>query len=460
MFAGSIAVATWGSFAAHGTHHPVTAANIFIITVLVNGAFGGLLQGLVAALTVSVIYDFFIRFPVYERGFDAIDDFVPIIALTLTAFISGAVSGKLRSQAASAERSHARLGKLLGFSSRLQLAITIEEIAKELVNAISDPATLHHCLDCLRVDHGFRDPARWDAAVAEQLKARGIRDDDFDHLPSAELVQAIDERAIISLTAMAIERCELLEEQAVAEAAIRSEKLKSALLTSVSHDLRTPLAAIAASASNLDRLGDALDAQGRRQALDTIQQQCDRLVGFTTKLMSLGRLEGGLSHDELEVVDLEEAIGSAIAAARPGAPGREIQRRIDTGIFFTRASPILLEQVLFNLLENALRYSPADRPVTLSLHREGDRAIIAVRDEGPGIAPEERSRIFQRFYRGASAAGRPGHGLGLSIVRAFADAMGGDIQLLSPTMNGRGTEMRILLPCLDLAVPPMEAVLG
>jgi len=458
VLVGSIAVATFLSVAAHSSHHPVTAANVFIVIVLINGSVGGLTQGLASAVIVSVIYDFFIRYPVYERGFDAIDDFLPIVALTITAFVSGAVSGQLRSQVASAERARTRLGKLLGFSSRLQLAVNIEEIAHELVGAVSDRATLHHCLDSLRVEHAFRDIERWERAIDEQLRTSRTDEDELE--TAADIVQAMDERAIISLTAMAIERCELLEEQAAAEAAIRSERLKSALLSSLSHDLRTPLAAISASASNLDRLGATLDEDGRRLAIDTIQQQCDRLVNFTTQLMSLGRLEGGLSRDELEVVDLEEAIGGAIAAVRPGARGRQIIRQIDPGHFFTRASPILLQQVLCNLLDNALRYSPDDLPVTLTLTREGHRAVIAVRDEGPGIAPGERSRIFERFYRGASATGRAGHGLGLSIVRAFADAIGGDIQLLSPAANGHGTEMRIILPCIDIAIEELEVVHG
>ena len=451
LLALSVALATAISIAAHETHHPVTGANVFIVAVLVNGAVFGLGQGLATAVVVSVIYDFFIRFPVYERGVNVIDDLLPIFALTTTALVSGLVSGQLRSRVASTERARAELSQLLDYSRELHRAVNLEEIARNLV-AAADPRLLEASLAALRREHAFRDRARWEEAVAEAMRERRPSDE----AKSPKLATKLDQRAIVGLTIMAIDRCELLEETAAAEAAIRSDKLKSALLSSLSHDLRTPLAAITTSASNLAQLGSSLGEEERERMIATIQQQCKRLNDFTTKLMSLGRLEGGLSDADMDLVDLEEAIDSALAAVRPAAQDRVIERRIEAESVFTKASPLLLEQALTNLIENALRYSAADRPVTVSLRREGACAAIAIADEGPGIPTNDLPRVFERFYRGANAVGRPGHGLGLSIVKAFTDAMGGTIELRNPAAGEGGTEVTVRLPALDLVIDSEE----
>lgn len=457
LFVLTIALGTAVSLAANETNHPVTAANAFIIAVLINGSVGGLRLGMAAAFLVSVIYIVFIRFPVYALGFDAIDSMVPVLALTITALVSGAVSGQLRSRIASTERARLGLTRLLDYSQQLHRAVSREEIARQLVAAIPHPDQLDHCLRRVSASYEFRDPDRWKSAVQIEGRAMGI--ETLASQPAIELTAA-DRDAIAGLTVMAIERIELLEEGMFAEAAIRSDKLKSALISSLSHDLRTPLAAIATSTTNLEQLGPTLREGERSQMLSTIQQQTQRLVDFTTKLMSLGRLEGGLTSNDMDVVELEDAVDGALASIRAGGGEHRIDRRIEAETMFVRASPLLLEQSLANLIENALRYSPPESRVVVGLGRDGESAVISICDEGPGIRGEDLPHVLERFFRGGNSAGRPGHGLGLSIVKAFTDAMDGILEIRSPLGTDGGTEVRLKLPILEIVLDPEDAELG
>ena len=440
----TVPIATYISVWARQTNHPVTAANVFIVVVLISGSVGGLRAGLLSAAIVSFIYNFFVRFPVYSIGFEAIDDVVPVLALSLTAIASGWVSGQLRSKVKSTEETSAGLERLLEFSRRLHRARSLDSIAAELVRAIEDPDALDACLADIAAAYRFRDVERWEAAVARHLAQRG----ETGAGPQALL----DRQAIVSLIIMAIERRELLVEDAQAEAAIRSEALKTALVSSLAHDLRTPLAAIAATATNLQDLGPSLAEEERQGMLATIREQCARLIDFSTKMLHLGRLDGGSLDQDIETVDLEEAIDSAVAVVRPMAAGRGIERSFETKTLFARANPLLLEQALVNLLENALHYAPADSSITVSLRQEGEQAVITIADSGPGIPEKDLPHVFERFFRGANGPGTPGHGLGLAIVQAFTQAIGASVQLRSRTEPPTGTEAIVRLDAFELTL--------
>ncbi|MBO9575593.1 MAG: DUF4118 domain-containing protein [Sphingobium sp.] len=437
----SLAVATPAAMLARDTNHPVTAALIFVITVLVNGSVSGLVHGLIAAIFVSIVYNFFIRFPVYLHGFNAIDDVFPIFALTVTAILSGAISGKLRDRMIAADRARRQLTRLFDYSNELQRAVTLDQIVRALTAAVPDGRALDSILDKVRAEASLPDHRRWNQAVSIGLAGDAEGGADWP-----ERLSGTDERAIASLTAMAIERCELLEEHASAQAVLNSERVKTALLSSLSHDLRTPLAAISAMAGTLKSYGGVIAEAERTEMLETILEQCDRLDGFTGKLLSLGRLEAGLLSDRFEMVDVEEVLGSVIAAARSAFPQRRIVRRIAPEAFLTMASPVLLEQALFNVLENAVRYSEPETEVQVTLDRTEEMVAITIVDQGVGIALADLPHIFERFYRGGDGTGQAGHGLGLAITKTFLDIIGGRIVVTSPVTDGRGTQVRILLP--------------
>jgi len=446
LLLGSLALVTGVAIYTLNHERPVSAALLFVIAVLINGSVGGLVQGLVTAIYVSLVYNLFVRFPVYRLGLDAVDDFFPIFALTLTAILSGAISGQLRDRRMAADRARWQLRRLFAYSNELQRAFSLEQIVRALTEAVPDGPTLATVLEMVRTEWTLPDLERWEEAVCHGLegrdKTRRARADWPEQLTPA------DERAIANLTAMAIERCELLEEHSAAHAAIQSERLKTALLSSLSHDLRTPLAAIAATAGTLRSYGEVIEPGDRAEMLETILEQCRRLDAFTGKLLSLGQLEAGLPADRFETVDVEEVLGSNLAALRIAFPERRIIRRIGPDVMLTRASAVLLEQVLANVLENALRYSEQGTDVRVTLDSEGEMIAITVADQGCGIAPADLPHIFERFFRGRNIGGRSGHGLGLAITKTFLDLIGGQVFVTSPVREGRGTLVRILLPRL------------
>lgn len=448
----SVAVATPAAVLARDTNHPVTAALIFVLTVLINGSVSGLVHGLASAIFVSVVYNFFIRFPVYLQGFNAIDDIFPILALTVTAIVSGAISGQLRDRLIAADRARRQLTRLFDYSNELQRALTLDQIVGALSSAVPDGRALDSILDKVRAEPNLPDHQRWNQAVSIGLAG----DADGAGADWPERLSPADERAIASLTVMAIERCELLEEHASAQAVLNSERVKTALLSSLSHDLRTPIAAISAMAGTLKGYGGMIEETERTEMLETILEQCARLDGFTGKLLSLGRLEAGLLSDRFEMVDVEEVLGSVIGAARSAFPGRRIVRQIAPEPFFIMASPVLLEQALFNVLENAVRYSAAETDVQVMLDGGSEMVAITIVDKGRGIAAADLPHIFERFYRGGDGTGPSGHGLGLAITKTFLDIIGGQITVTSPAAEGQGTLVRILLPRAAMVVETAE----
>ncbi|MBN8830713.1 MAG: DUF4118 domain-containing protein [Sphingomonadales bacterium] len=440
LFTGILTLATTGSIIAQRTAHPATAALILMVGIIINGAVGGLAVGLITGATGAFIYNFFIRFPVYQLGFNSIDDAVPLVAFCAAAVISGVLSGRLKDRARAAEELSSQLDLLLTFSARLQRAIRIEDVVLALRRAAPLETVNARILPYLEERHAALLTPKWRAAIAGPGE---------NYVNGSQVVlqaEGVYLGAVADLLAMAIERYELLDHRAEAEVIRRSEAFKTALLSSLSHDLRTPIAAIAAAASGLDKYGELLDSEARSDLLDTIQSQCNLLDRFTAKLLSLGQLQQGLPASDMEIVDVADALGSAIARIRALQPDRPITKSLKIDAALVLANPAMLEQVFFNLIENAVNYTDADTPVRISLDTTADMTEIRITDEGHGIAAEDLPHIFERFFRSASSREKAGQGLGLSIAKGFIEAFGGNICAISPVALGGGTQILIRLP--------------
>lgn len=263
---------------------------------------------------------------------------------------------------------------------------------------------------------------------------------------SAFTLDAAQRRFLEALSyyaALGVERVRLVAEAERAEALRQTDELKDALLASVSHDLRTPLTTIKALAEEIRRDGDD------RAAI--IEEEADRLNRFVADLLDLSRLAGGALRVTADVNAAEDLIGTALQRVAGAARGRDIVVRMDP------ADPLLLGRfdfvhalrVLVNLLENALKYSPAGAPVEVGAERVGEALEIRVADRGPGVAPEDRERIFEPFYRPAGTAPDVGGtGLGLSIARRLAAAQGGRVDY--EARDGGGSVFVLRLPAADL----------
>jgi two-component system sensor histidine kinase KdpD len=253
---------------------------------------------------------------------------------------------------------------------------------------------------------------------------------------------------LLPLVSLAIQRCILAEQLGEADLVRRSEQFKTALLSSVSHDLRTPLAAISASAGSLAELGRELDDRTRSELLGAIQEQCGRLDRFTRNLLNLGRIEGGLTVEHMPIVDAMEVLGATLGRVRRTSLTHPIERAFAVDCAPVRADESLMEQVFLNLLENAVTHTPAETPVRVSARVSGDTLVVAVEDNGHGIPEAERERVFERFHQvRANRTHRSGSGLGLSIAKGFTELFGGTIEAgtAHPPLHGARLELRLPL---------------
>jgi two-component system sensor histidine kinase KdpD len=249
--------------------------------------------------------------------------------------------------------------------------------------------------------------------------------------------------AFVRQAALAVERARLGEEARAAALRARGEELRSSLLSAVSHDLRTPLAAITGAASALRDAAEGLAPAERVELLDTIADEAERLERLLANLLDMTRLESGGVELRREWVPIEEIVGAALGRLERRLAGRAVATDLPEDLPLVAADPLLLEQLLVNLVENAVKYTPAGSPIELSAAVRDGALELAVADRGPGIPRAAESRVFEKFFRGAHP-GVPGAGLGLSICRAIAEAHGGS--LMAEDRPGGGAVLRLALP--------------
>jgi two-component system sensor histidine kinase KdpD len=242
----------------------------------------------------------------------------------------------------------------------------------------------------------------------------------------------------------------LAERASAASLRARTEEMRSSLLAAVSHDLRTPLAAITGAATSLRDVSQL----GRETASELIESICDgaeRLDRLVANLLSMTRLESREVSLRREWVPVGEIVGSALAVVDKLVAKREVSVSIDPDLPLLHVDPLLIEQLLVNLLENAVRYAP-NSAIELSARRLTNEVELSVSDRGPGLPPEVSTRAFQKFVRGAGARG-PGVGLGLAICDSIAAAHGGS--LIAEPRSGGGTTFRVALPAAE--APPLAS---
>jgi two-component system sensor histidine kinase KdpD len=252
--------------------------------------------------------------------------------------------------------------------------------------------------------------------------------------------------ALTDQAALAIKRIKLAEDVDRAKIAAEAERLRNALLTSISHDLRTPLASIIGAATGLKTYRESLDEESQRELIRTIQEEADRLNHFIGNLLDMTRLESGAIEPHLDPVDLSDIIGSALRRTAKILADYKTKLSLAPDLPMLKLDPVLFEQVLFNLLDNAAKYSPPQTTIEIRARREGDVVRLEVMDEGEGIPQADLERIFDKFYRvHVGDRRRVGTGLGLAICRGFVEAMGGTIRA-GNRPDRKGAMFTITLP--------------
>ncbi len=235
---------------------------------------------------------------------------------------------------------------------------------------------------------------------------------------------------------------------------VTAEERRSSLLSALSHDLRTPLAAITGAATTLRDESAAIDRGQQREMLDTICEEADRLERLVRNLLDMTRLESGALAVKRQWLPLEEIVGSALTRLESQLEGRPVRTDLPADLPLVPVDAILLEQVFVNLLENAAKYTPAGSPVEIVARAADGRGVaIEVADRGPGIATGDESRLFEKFFRGRNtgSTGSTGAGLGLAICRGVISAHGGTI--VAANRPGGGAVFRMTLPIVGTPPP-------
>jgi len=255
--------------------------------------------------------------------------------------------------------------------------------------------------------------------------------------------------AFASQAAIAIERAGLVDEAHQALHKVETERLRNTLLSSISHDLRTPLTAVSGAVSMLLENEGSLDPQNRRELLQTIHEEAARLNGMIRNVLDLTRLESGAISVKKEWQSIEEIVGVVFRRLGGRLEGRAFDVRLPADLPLIPFDVLLVEQVLTNLFENAIRYTPRGSPIELVASATTSQVTVELFDRGPGIAPGDEERIFEKFIRGHTLGG--GVGLGLAICRSIITAHGG--RIWAENRAGGGSIFRFTLPMSG--IPPL-----
>ncbi len=481
--AGTLAIvgaATWIGLHLGTVLPPAYVVSVFLVAVLAAAAFFGPLAGLLGAFAAFFAFDFGFVEP---KGTFAVDDPREVFALgvfLIAAIVTGSLAGRLREAADDARRRADTLALLKDFAEKVGATgdgAAIRSLVVRHVAARVDGAVVLHDRD----ETGRIRSDGWPEAVAPDAEeTRAIAAIFAEARPAAhrigarrlrplatadgvvgviDLDAAVREEddpgltALLEQAAIALERLRLAEERAQATAAAEQERLRSALLSSISHDLRTPLATILGSVTSLRQLGDRMEPEDRADLLEAIEEETDRLSRFVGDLLVLTRLEAGLDVRR-DWIDPGDAAAAAAEHLRRVHPGRAVRATRPAGGATVRGDAILLEQVIFNLGANAAEASPPDTPIDIVVRREGEAIAVDVIDAGRGMSAEEITRLFEkRLAETSGGGGKRLGGLGLEIATRVVAAMGGTISAESRTATVPGTRVTIRLAAESPATP-------
>ena len=294
--------------------------------------------------------------------------------------------------------------------------------------------------------------ARWTFRPLDGLRSRaGVAGIEAGALKSG----SDEERLVLAMLeqgAVAIERAQLAGDAVETQTLKRTDRFRSALMNSVSHDLRTPLSTVLGSATTLIDYGDTLKPAVRKDLLISIREEAERLSRYVGDLLDMTRLEGGALNVRSDWIDVRDVLNAAAERVSRRLSGRRLARDFPDRLTAVPADQALLEQALVNILENAVAYSPDGTTIELAAYEDRGSVVISIEDEGQGIPTAELERVFDKFRRMEEPSDRTkGAGLGLAIAKGFVEAMNGRIAAASPIHDGpngekHGTRILISLP--------------
>jgi two-component system sensor histidine kinase KdpD len=495
---GSLALATIAALILEDVVGASTASSVFLVAVAVTALTSGAIGAVAASVASFLLYDFFLIDPRYTFTVRDPAEWINLFVLLFVGILIGQLAALQRRQTDTARAREAEARALFRVSRLLATRASTVAAMPDILAILRDEVVARRVWVLLgdggvsgRVvaDSGGAEPlpqprsiqslqrmpddtpAKWVAIHAGgALPAQGRQPDHADagrtvahriavdaagrslgslwllrdrDLGRPDLVQTRLLAAAADQLGQALAQDRLAEEAREAEIARRSDELKSALLESVSHDIRTPLASIRAAAGTLMDPSLELPLDERRESAGTIDSEAAYLDRLVTNLLDLSRIEAGSLRVEREAIDLSDPVERAIERARHRLGGRPIEIAVDAAPPVD-ADPVLLDQILSNLLENTAKYATPDARVRIAASDLGRRDVrLSVEDSGPGVPDREFGRLFEKFYRvpGRAGGSRAGTGVGLAVVRGLVQAMGGSVGARRSELGGLAIDL-------------------
>ncbi len=490
--AGSVALAVGvGKLLTHWLLLP-NLSMIFLTAVLFCAVRFGLRSAIAASILSFLAYDFFFIEPLYEFTIAEPEEFFALGIFLIVAVLTGWLAGRARDQERLARENAQATRSLYELSRKLSGAAALDEILEAATVYAQKTLAARGVAMLLPEDGGLTLASAWPpidelspgetgAALwaMEKGEAAGWKTGTLPNVrfqfrplvttrgvlgvcgfepadPTAPISPTLDHalNLILEQAAIAVDRALLVKDSVRTAALEENEKLRNTLLASLSHDLRTPLASITGAATTLQKFEESMPVEQRRDLIASIAEEAGRLTRFIANLLDMSRIEAGALRPKRDFIDVAEVVRAAVARAGKSFPGQAVAGNVARDLPFIRADANLLEQVIFNLLDNAQKHGGGGGQVSVHARRVDGNVVVSVTDEGRGVKPADLERIFEKFYRGGRADGRKaGTGLGLSIARGLIEAMGGRIWAESPAARRRGTRIVISLPAAEAPEP-------
>jgi two-component system, OmpR family, sensor histidine kinase KdpD len=455
---------------------------IYLLGIILVSLRFGYGPSVVAAVLSVLLLDFFFVPPYLSFAVSDFQHAVTFAVMFVVAVVISNLTRRVRLQADDARFRERRTATLYGMSRELAATRATGKLASVAVQHVHDVFEAEVALLLEAPEGRLDNVASGESAFIPDEKERGVVDWVFSHdkpaglgtdtLPSASALYIPlrgaqgrvgvlgvvpkdprrfndgEQRALLDIfagqIASALERGRLAEQAQSAHLQIEAERLRSSLLSSVSHDLRTPLSVITGSASALLDSESALPPAARRDLMETILEEGQRLNRLVRNLLDMTRLTSGAVKVAKEWQAIEGVVGAALGRLEDQLRDRKVDVRIPPDLPPVPIDELLVEQVLINLLENAAKYAPAGTPVEVSAHVDNGALVVEIADRGPGIPRELVDRIFEKFYRLPREGASGGAGLGLAICRGIVEAHGG--RIWAGNRDGGGAFFRFTLP--------------
>jgi len=467
------------------------ASNIavaYLLVVLLVAIRLGLRPAILTSVISFLAFNFFFTAPRLSFAVNDASNTITLLFFLIAAFVTSNLAGRVRRQMRAMKAAARRTATLYEFSRRIAGAATLDDVLWAVVHHVAAAVrgrslVLLPRADELEIRAGYPpedhlDASDWSAARTAWTKGvptghgaatlpsagwlflplsttrgpigvLGVQTEGDDELPSPEQSRLLE--ALADQTALAIERTSLFADVEAARIAAESEQLRTALLSSLSKELRTPIDGILQGAGRLAVPGET-PAERRRELALEIQDEAERLNRFAHNLQDLTRLDTGALRPRTAPTPLATVLAAALDRAKRIVGDRRLQVDLDLALPPLHIDGVLIEQVFFNLIDNACKYSPPDSRIGVWARRRGDKVLIEVSDEGPGIPEADRAKVFDISYRVEGAAGSSATGLGLAICRGIVEAHGGRIRV-DCGLNEVGASICIQLP----VGPPAES---